>query len=491
MKLLTSAIDKISLIYLTLPLIIFLTCWLNPYAAIISLAALAGCLFFVFRQLKSDEFNVSKTVICITSAVIILWCLMSGIGNLFYQSNDWHMRNAIFRDLINFSFPVVYDNGSALVYYFGQMLPAAVIGKLLMFFGASEHAAFRIGNYFNLCYASLGVFLVFMQMLIYTKSKNIQPYIVLLIFIFYSGLDILYASFPVTYLNIEAHSLLQYSSNTTLLFWVYNQTIAPWLITMLFLRNTEKISDFAFLGVLGMFFAPLPFIGLFIYLAGMTGIKFVKSFYDKQLLQFFKELFSVQNLLSIIFIFPIIFLYYKSNHTAAEEHLRLFPCYDTIFQLIAMEALIFLLIIFERNYKKPLFYLTGVSLIIFPFFKIGSNPDFCMRASIPALLILMVFIIKFLFDNKATMAFKKLLILCLLIGAVTPVFEFYRAIRYTYFDYAEAPIKDNFITLNNKTDDWCELRWFYMGNNMFGVLNYCNYASTAPAKEVFFKYLAK
>ena len=53
----------------------------------------------------------------------------------------------------------------------------------------------------------------------------------------------------------------QYSMNETLLSWVYNQAIAPWIAVPLFLEN-KKVRNFAFLGLCIFPFAPLPFFGL-------------------------------------------------------------------------------------------------------------------------------------------------------------------------------------------------------------------------------------
>ena len=81
--------------------------------------------------------------------------------------------------------------------------------------------------------------------------------------------------------------------------------------------------------------------------------------------------------------------------------------------------------------KSRVFWLTQLSLILAPMFKIGYNMDFSMRASIPALCVLCVFVIRFLTEEHSGARRKvsaALLAVLLMIGAVTPLEEFRRGI---------------------------------------------------------------
>lgn len=48
---------------------------------------------------------------------------------------------------------------------------------------------------------------------------------------------------------------------TTCLFWVFNQTVVPWLMTLCVL-NEKSVENYALLGLLALPFGPLPFVGL-------------------------------------------------------------------------------------------------------------------------------------------------------------------------------------------------------------------------------------
>lgn len=56
----------------------------------------------------------------------------------------------------------------------------------------------------------------------------------------------------------------QYTPNTGLMKWVFNQTIVPWLLTTLFLLHKDDISVYAYIGVLMLPYGPLPFVGIFL-----------------------------------------------------------------------------------------------------------------------------------------------------------------------------------------------------------------------------------
>ena len=104
--------------------------------------------------------------------------------------------------------------------------------------------AFNIGNYFNFIYCTFGLTLVAVQIFLYTKAKKLSNLWILFVFILFSGMDFLISPIDSAFLHIERHLHLQYSCNSTLLFWVYNQAIIPWLITTLYVRNYKKIEDF-------------------------------------------------------------------------------------------------------------------------------------------------------------------------------------------------------------------------------------------------------
>lgn len=487
MKISSTILNKISYIYLSIPLFLFLASWLNPPMAICSITALCIILYCLFLKMKDGEIAIPKVPFLITIGICMLWVYCSGIGGMFFQNFDWHIRNALMKDLIDFPFPVQYDNHSALVYYLGTMLPAAVFGKFTHLLGASSDMSFRLANLFNYVYCSLGIILTALQLFTLLKARDRQFYVILPVLVFFSGLDCLlsplYAfSLDTITSHIQWHNGVQYSSNTTLLFWVYNQTIAPWLITILLCKKPFAIQNYVLLGTLALFYAPFPFLGVFIYLTVLSIIKLIQNFRLHNLKLYLKRVFSLPNILCLIFIFPIVYFYYKSNTMVEETTINILHLRLTFFLYAAG---IYLLLIFKKFKKNPIYYITFISLLIFPSLKFGNQGDLCMRISIPALFILMVMILQFLFDKKMDKHLKIILAITLSLGAITPIHEFARGIDGMINPPFSGYIQNRIVTLNNKIHKPC-----IMVDHHITPTNYCNYGTTDFEDTIFFKYFA-
>lgn len=101
-----------SILYVTLPVIIFFGGWLNHYLAIV-----LSLVFTFFACTLYEEFSPINIITketakfwLIVLACLALWVFMSGICGVVYQNVDLTARNAFYRDLCNYDWPVIYDN---------------------------------------------------------------------------------------------------------------------------------------------------------------------------------------------------------------------------------------------------------------------------------------------------------------------------------------------------------------------------------------------
>lgn len=88
-------------------------------------------------------------------------------------------------------------------------------------------------------------------------------------------------------------------------------------------------------------------------------------------------------------------------------------------------------VLLQLYQKDRLFYLVNGLLLFLPFVKIGWCNDLCMRASVPATFLLMVFCINGLFSylaEKQKSARMIILSLLLCIGMYYPITEMYRVL---------------------------------------------------------------
>jgi hypothetical protein len=200
------------LILITLPLFVFFLGWLRWYWACLSCIALAAGLLFsdengsFVRLFKKNDRHIQKTdvtqkkIIVISKKMLIsivvfslVYCILCGIGRLWAQSDDYNWRNAIFRDLISFDWPVIYDKfDGALSYYIAVWLPASLFGKLVLVFGGSLETAFIVGNMVLLIYFTIGLSSAFLLLLMYFgKTDTKRVCLTLLGFVLFSGMDII------------------------------------------------------------------------------------------------------------------------------------------------------------------------------------------------------------------------------------------------------------------------------------------------------------
>lgn len=463
--------------YLLFPFIIFCIGFLKPYFGIpISLFVII--LFFrkVCKSIDDSEVLVTRKDLLFSTILILLWVSLSGIGGLMFQNRDFHIRNAIFRDLIISDWPVMYSgipgstfppqNGISytLVYYLGYWLPSALIGKL---------TNWNLANYALYIWTSIGVFIT----AVIIKKKNHRSLILAtLLMIFFSGMDIIGIGLndaimktsiidllpPISHLEWWAYKF-QFSSMTTQLFWVFNQAIPAWICTALFL-TIEKREHFWLIWSLCFFYAPLPSLGLFPFM--MIDLVFPSNFAEgivfKQknplvwithfLRVSIKRMFSsIQNwqTLPAVFIFLVTFCFYSLNKNSSSIRiLELGNVIYLIFLIIFIPAEWFTLWYFlgGKNRKNAQYYIVALVLLLCPLIQIGNQFDFCMRVSIPALFCLMVWSSQelFIFNNKVGIVVT----LIFLIGAVTPLYEINRSIYRTIHYYSNASANENNIPIS-------------------------------------------
>lgn len=481
-----SNLNKFTYIYLALPLGLFLVTWLDYlWASIFSLSFIFAYYKCVACTNNSIIVDNKKTYMFLSIALI--WCFLSGIGYFYYQSFDYHFRNAVFRDLINYEWPVFYDKANTpMVYYMGFWLIPALISKLFSLVINDEDILFLIGNGFLYLYAVIGVVLVFAQLSIATKAENNKKILAaVFLFIFFSGLDIIgYNFFTIMKQPFDYHlewwaTIIQYSSITTGMFWVFNQFIPIALITLL-IFNERKIRNFGFLVAISLFSSPYPSAGIGLIALFYAINVFCCSANKKDFI--LNEIFSVQNIIAVFWIIPIVICYYITNSEGIYGFIFILD-YIKIKQLIifmVLEFLIYALIIGKMFYKDVFFVTAIFSLLIIPFLRLDMQNNFCMRASIPAIVLLTVYVIRFMFENKNRVLS---IVLCIvyMIGAVTPVTEFYRSFYYV----------SNAKKINLVTDDIYTLNQPYIRMPIFGFDVNHQYTAKNYMNDLFWQILAK
>ena len=168
MKIKKNIVCMLAYIYMTIPIIIFLITWLKAYIGFPMAVILLFGLFTIYKnEYKGQDtyfkFPIKHLVIILI--LLFVWIVLSGAGKLFYETWDWHWRNAIFRDLINYKWPVIYEESqTALVYYIMQWIVPAIVGKI---------GGWSIGNFALMIWNLIGVVLVYFLLIHICKKKDV------------------------------------------------------------------------------------------------------------------------------------------------------------------------------------------------------------------------------------------------------------------------------------------------------------------------------
>lgn len=279
-------LERAAIFYIYFPLLLFVGGWLRGSIAIPLFGAFA-CVFYkrYFKNQSREENDIviGKGVFLLVLAGIAVWLTASGIGGFCKQSGDWHKHNAILHDLINYEWPVQYslpEGGRGLLsYYIAGYLFPALVGKA---------AGFRWAELAMLFQSIAGICLVwlylchFLKLKIENKRKQIFLFGLLVVF---GGAALagkmIYGYFQPEDISDSFHWFsntirIQYSSHIVLMRWVFPQAIVPWLATIIFLENPDKIEDFVWTGLPVFMYSCFAFAGLLPFYIGMAIYRFAK-----------------------------------------------------------------------------------------------------------------------------------------------------------------------------------------------------------------------
>lgn len=449
--------------YILLPFLIFAIGWMKWYISYPTVAILCICFYKACRespQLWRPEWNRDNIIkFLFMIGIIAIWVYYSGIGKFVFQATDHSVRNSVFNIMVEYQWPVInYEilpesplgrqgaSAAGLIYYIGFWLPSALVGKVL---------GIRAGYYAQAVWAVLGIALVYYLICVLMKRVAVWP---LFVFIFFSGLDVLgiflTAQDPATF---EAMWHLEwwgtpyeYSSMTTQLFWVFNQSIPAWVCTMLaYIQKNNR--NLVFILACSMLSSTFPFVGLLLLVLffcftrqyedmGAVGTAGIREKGKKYMSCLIKDTCTIQNVIGGGLVGIMTFLYLSGNYSGAYimgENTR-GPSFDNslakLVIFLILEIGIYAALIYKYNKENKIFYFILVCLCVFPPIKVGYSVDFCMRASIPALLILMLLVMKTLADSWEKKDYRVFvgLLLVLVLGGITPTFEFKRTISETF-----------------------------------------------------------
>lgn len=461
---------------LLLPILIFFVGWLKWYYALLFSTILLIGMWIIFRSdylTRTESLKIPiKTWLCI-AIIIGLWILITGNCGVSISNYDTPWRRAILRDLINFEWPVHYEETSNyLVYYHVFYMVPALVGKV---FG--WHAAL-IAQALWLWLIIMTSFLL-VAFLIHADRPKLF-WLVCIAIIGWSGLNALgYILMQIAGWNLGTFGLhlnenycdalfngesfnFYYRSNEDFLCENYNQLLI-WLGVPLMLEN-RKIKNYAFIGILLLPYSPWGVIGIAILMiidAIHQSIGYLKEKRSKEL---FFDIFSIQNICILASVGVVFGLYFSGTSRlsaggASFGILTLskfdFPRIVGFIIFCLCEFGIYYMFLWKTNNKDHLFVWSLPALTLIPLGWAGSigGRDFCMNVSLPILYMLMIYMIIYLKDhvmNKNLTLKHTILLFCLFIALSTPLLDWENKMQIMIANHSISVTDDSIYTFSNK-----------------------------------------
>jgi hypothetical protein len=421
-----------SIAYLGIPLALFLVGWLRTPFAVALLVLLSLAFYITWRSCytNSPPFRIGSKQI-VLACVAIFWVCFGGAGHVLYANRfDWSLRDAVLHDLTVVQWPIGYDIGGSELWFLrcpvGYYLPAALGGKV---FGLISTDAILW------LWTTIGVW-IFLSLLPIQSRHPGKMGLAIITVVLFSGMDIigwlsLRGFYPPSYRHLEGWTqMFQYSSNSTLLFWTPNHAIPAWIAAALFWRHWKTdafITLSPFLLSLLPIWSPFPMIGMLPFYALLV----FRVIRDKKGSAFNLPLLGISLLLMFVVVAYLSMDIGSIPSSYAMNFGSFFLKRYLLFILLEFGVLTALL---WKSNRSPILLVSVLVLLVLPFIQFGPGNDLVMRGSIPALAFVCIATLDFLRRAKKGSP-GRMIAVCsiLLLGAVTPIHEFYRAASFPHW----------------------------------------------------------
>ncbi|MBR4493223.1 MAG: hypothetical protein IKP14_00785 [Clostridiales bacterium] len=433
-----------SLIYLTLPVIIFFFGYLKIVWALLFSVLTITALVFAIKRFKqegpgdqADKITLKPSYFAVVIPLIIVFLFLGGVSEYSWTTIDHRVRYAILNDLINYKWPVIFDFSTqenpivaaqlgegkvAFAYYFVFWMVPAVIGKL------TNLAVARVALFI---WSGIGLFLVSLGGSFLYKKASKTMFIAIM---FFSGFDVI-PGYINDFLHIEStwegwNIHLHIHGNFYQIMNVFNQSIPGWLITMLLMLCLSG-SCVGLLGSLMFCYSPWAAIGF----APLCLCRLLMNKTKENRKTIITDLITPGNLIAPVVFIIVFATYFTANSQATSGNGLIWKFYDTPMELIidyvkyaVFEFGIWALIIFKRHKKDPLFWTSIATLLIMPIYKITIANDFIMRGSMAPMFLIGIYVSIFITDNfyrclndKGFVLKTRAAVLTLIVAAYVPI----------------------------------------------------------------------
>jgi hypothetical protein len=425
---------------------------LAPAAALVVLAGCLGALWIVVQATAGPPTGLLATRVAprtfaLCWAVALALFVLGGEGHLFFANYDWLNRDAVLADLVSRRFPVLYEyQGTAFVLRapLGMYLIPAAVGKI---FGL--HAA-------HLALLAQNATILALVLALLAAMVPRRRAVFLAVFVTFTGIEIVgryiqaAAEDPagLSWWPVHAHQhlawwnpLFQYTNHLTQIFWVPNHSLPGWWLAGLAILHVRREIDSVALivAVAALFFwSPLTVAGAL----PIIGLLVLRR--DARALMTPRILGACAAALCFV---PI--AAYLAADAESVPHLW-FVTWDgfwgvyIVFIVVQLPQIVVVALYRDRlDEDARLLALIAIAVLLaIPIYRLGSNNDFSMRASIlPLALLAFVFasIVAQLRWRDGLVRLAAVAVI-LALGSLTPALEIQRALMLNAFAISDCNV---------------------------------------------------
>ncbi len=421
-------LTALAVVYIALPNLAFVFGWLQlPVAAPLA-AALVAALWQLLRG-PTPGWKVD-TLARWLLALAALWCLFGGAGHFMHANIDWHVRDAVYGDLIFSHWPPAYQ----VTDDFALVLRSAV-GYFLIPALITDLFGIRAADMVLYLWTVLGV-AIFLNLLPFDRHRIAKSLCLAMIVVLFSGMDIVGffissgGDWPMYPLRIEWWTSFSYTSISGQLFWAPNHNLPMWLGAALFYRHWAH-SGFLRLAVvyapLTLIWTPFAILGLLPFFLLYLGTHFRADRPDWPTITQLLAGMCLGLVVTRFLTLAITGIQSKTGIEHAGGETNFWYAY-ILFSLIEFATLCLMLALRLKHSQGLLIVATAV-LAALPFVFFGPSNDLLLRVSSPALILIAILTIRVIGDDACNgwRSYPWALMFVLLLGACTPFNELSRA----------------------------------------------------------------
>lgn len=404
-------LERATLVYVSLPFLVFAAGWLKP---IVAIPVIALTLVGLYRAQRSElaedstggvveaptRTEVATYAVGLVAVVFLVIC--SGTGGYAVQGGGHGRNNAFIQALLEHPWPLGLEEVAAgrepgvLAFYIAHALVPALVGSFLGW-AAAFHAQFAL--------TCLGVFLALSW---YLRVIQRRAPLYAWLFLFFGGMDlvgyrILFGSFSLQDWPLDlwifryaretpmmGEMFWIFPSNLTILFHSPHHVLCSWLVMLVIVDDAIRRGTCRRAGFLAAFcllWSAFSFVGM----APFIVLALVASRY--------RGMFSFENAIAGIVVLCVTVLYLGSNrgeflHGPLWQFQNPLETWPVLALVCLLEFGVYAVLCKSverdsRGLAHPMWFWTATGcLLLLPWYRIGKFCDFTTKASIPSLLVL-------------------------------------------------------------------------------------------------------